>query len=191
VIGCDVIVNAAGPWAPRIAEMAGISLSLEPSAGVMVTVQERLCNMVINLLALPDDSDIVVPQRNTSILGTTSWAVEDPDNIPIPLDHITRLQETADWMIPGAGLIPIRGRMAAARPLIKDVDSTGRSTSRTYRCYNHAEQGAPGFFSIIGGKTTTARHMAEKMSDMVCMQLGINLPCKTQAEPLVSHRLGI
>ena len=76
VIGCDVIVNAAGPWAPHIAGMAGISLPLEPSAGVMVTVQERLCNMVINLLALPDDGDIIVPQRNTSILGTTSWAVE-------------------------------------------------------------------------------------------------------------------
>jgi glycerol-3-phosphate dehydrogenase len=191
VIGCDVIINAAGPWAPRIAEMAGISLPLEPSAGVMVTVQERLCNMVINLLALPGDGDIIVPQRNTSILGTTSWAVEDPDNIPIPSDHITRLLETADWMIPGAGQIPIRGKMAAARPLIKDIASEGRSTSRTYRCYNHTEDGAPGLFSIIGGKTTTARHMAEKMSDMVCNQLGINIPCKTQTEQLVSHRLGI
>ena len=94
-------------------------------------------------------------------------------------------------MIPGAGQIPIRGRMAAARPLIKDIASDGRSTSRTYRCYNHIEEGAPGFFSIIGGKTTTARHMAEKMSDMVCTQLGINTPCKTQTEPLVSYRLGM
>jgi glycerol-3-phosphate dehydrogenase len=191
IIGCDVIINAAGPWAPRITGLAGISLALEPSAGVMLTVQERLCNMVINLLALPQDGDIIVPQRNTSILGTTSWAVEDPDNIPIPSDHITRLQETADWMIPGAGQIPIRGRLAAARPLIKEIASAGRSTSRTYRCYDHTEGGAPGFFSIIGGKTTTARHMAEKMSDMVCMQLGIDIPCKTQTEPLVSYRLGI
>ena len=34
VIGCDIIVNAAGPWTPRIAEMAGISLALEPSVPV-------------------------------------------------------------------------------------------------------------------------------------------------------------
>jgi glycerol-3-phosphate dehydrogenase len=189
-IGCDVIVNAAGPWAPRIAEMAGISLSLEPSAGVMVTVQERLCTMVINLLALPDDGDIIVPQRNTSILGTTSWAVEDPDNIPIPPEHVTRLQELADWMIPGASKIPIRGVMAAARPLIKDSNHEGRSASRTYRCYDHIDDGVPGFFSIIGGKTTTARHMAEKISDMVCAYLRVDIPCTTRTEPLTSHRLG-
>ena len=191
VIGCDVIVNAAGPWAPHIARLAGTSLPLEPSAGVMVTVQERLCNMVINLLSLPDDGDIIVPQRNTSILGTTSWAVEDPDNIPIPPDHVTRLQEIADWMMPGTGKIRIRGIMAAARPLIKETNNEGRSASRTFRCHDHSEDGVPGFFSIIGGKTTTARHMAEKMSDMVCAHLGVNIPCTTQTEPLASHRLGM
>jgi glycerol-3-phosphate dehydrogenase len=51
--------------------------------------------------------------------------------------------------------------------------------------------GIPGFFSIIGGKTTTARNMAEKMSDMVCMQLGVNVPCRTRTEPLISHRWGM
>ena len=51
VIGCDAIINAAGPWAPHITQMADVSLELEASAGVMVTLRERLCNMVINLLA--------------------------------------------------------------------------------------------------------------------------------------------
>ncbi|MFN8381520.1 MAG: FAD-dependent oxidoreductase [Anaerolineales bacterium] len=189
IISCDVIINAAGPWAPQIAEMADIALALEPSAGVMVTVQERLCNMVINLLALPDDGDIIVPQRNTSILGTTSWVVEDPDNIPIPPDHITRLQQLADWIIPGSGSIPIRGVMAAARPLIKGANHGGRSASRTYQCCDHAKDGAPGFFSIIGGKTTTARHMAEKISDMVCAYLGVDIPCTTRDEMLALHHL--
>jgi glycerol-3-phosphate dehydrogenase len=157
----------------------------------MVTIDKRLCDMVINLLALPDDGDIIVPQRNTSILGTTSWAVDDPDRIAIPQEHVTRLLELADWMIPGASQSPIRGVMAAARPLIKNPTGQGRSASRTYSCYDHSEDGAPGFFSIIGGKTTTARHMAEKMSDMVCAHLGINIPCMTRVEPLVSHRLGM
>ena len=191
VIGCDVIVNAAGPWAPRIAEMAGIPLALEPSAGVMATVDKRLCNMVINVLAPPDDGDIIVPQRNTSILGTTSWTVADPDHIAIPQEHVSRLLELADWMIPGSRQAHVRGVMAAARPLIKDPSGQGRAASRTYRCYDHAEDGVAGIFSIIGGKTTTARHMAEKMSDMVCTSLGVEVPCRTQTEPLLSHRLGI
>jgi glycerol-3-phosphate dehydrogenase len=189
VIGCDVIVNAAGPWAPRIAEMAGASLALEASAGVMVTIGERVCDMVINLLAPPDDGDIIVPQRNTSILGTTSWTVEDPDGIPIPEEYVSRLLELAEWMIPGASRVPVRGVMAAARPLIKDASAQGRAATRGFRCYDHADEGAPGFFSIIGGKTTTARHMAEKMSDMVCERLGMKTPCRTRSEPLMSHRL--
>lgn len=191
VIGCDVIINAAGPWAPRIAGMAGISLALEPSAGVMATLGRRLCNMVINLLAPPGDGDIIVPQRNTSILGTTSWMVDDPDDIPIPPDHVQQLLELAEWMIPGASGAPVRGVMAAARPLIKDPTGQGRAATRGFRCYDHTKDGVPGFFSIIGGKTTTARYMAEQMSDMVCAKLGINTACQTRTAPLASYRLGM
>ena len=189
-IGCDAIINATGPWADRIADMAGVRIELEPSAGVMATLDQRLCNMVINLLAPPDDGDIIVPQRNTSILGTTSWTVADPDQIPIPDGHVTQLLELADWIIPGASKAKIRGVMAAARPLIKDADG-GRSASRMHRCYDHVQDGVPGFFSIIGGKTTTARHMAEDMSDMVCATLGVMTPCRTRIEPLLPHHLGL
>jgi glycerol-3-phosphate dehydrogenase len=157
----------------------------------MVTVQERLCNMVINLLAPPNDGDIIVPQRNTSILGTTSWTVDNPDDIPIPEDHVSRLLKIAEWMIPGASRVPVRGVMVAARPLIKDASGNGRAATRGFRCYDHSEEGASGFFSIIGGKTTTARFMAEKMSDMVCARLDVATPCRTRTEPLVSHRFGI
>jgi glycerol-3-phosphate dehydrogenase len=190
-LDCDAIVNAAGPWAPKIAEMAGVRLSLEPSAGVMVTLGKRLCNMVINLLAPPDDGDIIVPQRNTSILGTTSWTVEDPDNIPIPPDHVDQLLALAESMMPGASRVPVRGVMAAARPLIKDPSTTGRASTRGDRSFDHAQEGAPGFFSIIGGKTTTARLMAEKISNMVCAYLGVQALCRARTEPLVSYRFGI
>jgi glycerol-3-phosphate dehydrogenase len=190
-IGCDAIINATGPWAGRIAKIAGVNLSLEPSAGVMVTLSKRLCSMVINLLTIPADGDIIVPQRDASILGTTSWTVDDPDNIPIPPDHVDQLLALAEWMIPGASSVPIRGVMAAARPLIKDPFTSGRTSTRGDRCYDHKQDGAPGFFSIIGGKTTTARLMAEKISNMVCAYLGVEAQCTTRTEPLLSYRFGM
>ena len=190
-LGCDVIVNAAGPWAARVAGLAGLTLDLEPSAGVMATLDQRLCHMVINLLAPPADGDIIVPQRNTSILGTTSWRVDDPDDVPVPEAHIRQLLDMAEWMMPGASRVPVRGVMAAARPLLRDPAGEGRAASRGFRCFDHAEAGAPGFFSIVGGKTTTARYMAEKLSDLICARLGVDAPCRTQAEALPSYRLGL
>jgi glycerol-3-phosphate dehydrogenase len=191
ILGCDAVVNAAGPWAPQVAALAGVPLEVEASAGVMVTLRVRLCNMVVNLLAPPADADIIVPQRQTSILGTTSWAVADPDNIPIPADHIRSILDRSEWMIPGSRNAPVLGAMAAARPLIRQPGAGGREVTRGFQVLDHAAAGAPGFFSVVGGKTTTARLMAEKLSDLVCARLGVGAACRTRTEPLASFRLGV
>jgi glycerol-3-phosphate dehydrogenase len=190
-IECDAIINAAGPWAKEIAALADVHIDLEASAGVMVTIRKRICNTVINLLAPPGDSDIIVPQRQTSILGTTSWMVEDADKISIPPDHIVEILKMADWLIPDASKEPVHGVMAAARPLIKKGGESGRDATRSFACFDHAGEGKQGFFSIIGGKTTTARLMAEKMVDMVCARLGVDAECQTSTVALCSYRLGL
>lgn len=190
-LGCDVMINAAGPWAPGIAAMAGVHLEIEASAGVMVTVKERLCNMVINLLAPPGDADIIVPQRQNSILGTTSWPVDDPDRIPVPPEHVRSIIDFADLMIPGSRSAPLLGTMAAARPLIRQRGSSGREVTRGYQCIDHTGAGAAGFFSVVGGKTTTARAMAEAMVNLVCARLGLQSECRTRTEHLASFRSGL
>lgn len=188
ILEADIVVNAAGPWANRIAALAGVQVEVEPSAGTMVTVDGRLCNQVLNILALPADGDIIVPQRNTCILGTTSWPVADPDDFAIPSDDLERLFLIAEQMIPGIRNAPVRGVMAAARPLLVVPDSEGRQTTRGFACYNHSLDGASGFFSIVGGKTTTARLMAEKLGDLVSSRLGIDPLHRTADTPLVSYR---
>lgn len=184
----DAIVNATGPWVGRVASFAGIEVELEPSAGAMVTVDKRVCNQVLNLLAPPGDGDIIVPQRNTSILGTTSWTVADPDDIVIPPDHIELIFSVAERLVPGVRTCAMRGVMAAARPLLKLPGLSGRLATRGFACLQHSAQGAPGFFSVVGGKTTTARLMAEKIGDQVAAYLNWNSPCNTRTTRLLSHR---
>lgn len=184
----DAVVNATGPWAGKTAQLAGAAVDIEPSAGVMVTVDGRLCNHVLNILAPPDDGDIIVPQRNSCILGTTSWTVDDPDRVPIPKDHVEKIFQVAEKMIPSIRRAKIRGIMAATRPLIRTDLGGGRSTTRGFLIVDHREQGIEGFFSVIGGKTTTARLMAEKACDLVCNYLSLNVPCKTTEYELLSHR---
>ena len=187
----DLIVNAAGPWAGKVAALAGGRVEVEPSAGAMVTVGARMCHRVINLLAPPGDGDIIVPQRQTSILGTTSWTVADLDHITIPPHHLEQIFAVAGQLIPDVHRAPVRGVMAAARPLLVVPGSGGRATTRGFACYDHARDGADGLVSMVGGKTTTARGMAEKLSDMVCAKLGVNVECRTRTERLLSYRAGM
>ena len=187
-LGADVVVNAAGPWAEHLASMAAIEVPVAPTPGVMVTVGRRLNNMVINRLNVPSDGDIVVPQRTTSIVGTTSWSVDDADHIAIPPDHVAKLIDRGRALIPRVASTPLRGVMAVARPLIARPGVDAREVSRTFECFDHARDGRQGFVTISGGKTTTARAMAEKVSDIVCGKLGLDAECRTRDVPLVSYR---
>lgn len=188
-IGADLIVNATGAWAGIVAEMARVNVPVAPTAGVMVTIGTRFNNMVINRMHKPHDGDIVVPVRNTSIIGTTSWRVMQADAIEIPQDQIDKMMRAGELLIPMIKEGRQRGAMAVARPLIASANVNVRDFSRTFEAFNHRKQGGTaGIITISGGKTTTARGMAEKVSDAVCAELGIDAACQTRTTPLVSYR---
>src|SRR6266568_1310352 len=188
-LGADMVVNASGPWAGDIAAMVGLHAPVLPTAGVMVTLDCRLSNMVLNRLNKPSDGDIVVPQRATSTIGTTSWKVEDPDLIQIPPEHVAKMIDQGEQLLPAVRKIPMRAKMAVARPLVVKSDADAREVSRTFDCFDHTKDGVDGFITISGGKTTTARAMAEKVSDIVCDKLGLTAECRTRDMPLASYRL--
>ena len=157
-IDADFVINAAGPWSGRVAQMAGCDVPVVPTAGVMVSIPQRINHRVIHRMYLPGDGDILVPQRQTSLLGTSSWIVADADAIDIPPDHVQRMIDLTAQMMPIVKTMPLRGVWAAARPLIGSAKlGDGRELSRTFECFDHAKEGMPGFITITGGKTVTAR----------------------------------
>ena len=68
----DLVVNATGPWCERLAAMAGASVPVQPSPGVLLALVGRLCELVVNRLHPAGDGDIVLPQRRLSIVGTSA-----------------------------------------------------------------------------------------------------------------------
>jgi glycerol-3-phosphate dehydrogenase len=187
-IGADLVVSAAGPWAGVIGEMAGLEVPVVPTPGVMISLRGRHTQSVINRLGAPSDGDIIVPQRETSIIGTTSWQVEDADYIPIPEDHVDLLLERGRELVPALTESEPRGIFAVARPLIRWKTEDEREIPRSFACIDHAEEGVEGLISVLGGKTTTARAMAEATADLVCSKLGIDAPCLTRETELLPHR---
>ncbi len=184
----DVVINATGAWAGSIAKLAGVDVPVIPSPGVMVAFEKRLSDMVINRLYLPGDGDIIIPQRRMSVIGTTSFEVEDADYIPVDPDQVSVMVSRAVEMIPAFKDVKIRGSYMSARPLIR-TGTDSRSLSRTFKCFDHkVDQGLNGFVTITGGKATTCRIMAEKTADLVCSHFNISTPCRTKEIELDSYR---
>jgi glycerol-3-phosphate dehydrogenase len=189
-IHADLTINATGPWSEKIAAMAGVDVPIRPSPGVLLALRGRFCNMVVNRMHKSGDGDIVVPQRGLSIVGTSSWTVEDPDDLDVPEDHVAKMVEEGSKLIPAVRHAEFRAAWSAARPLIGsrgDAD-TGRELSRTFKTFDHAETDAlEGFVTITGGKGTTLRGMAELCADVVCRKLGIDARCRTRDTVLLPH----
>jgi len=186
----DLFVNAAGAWAGKICALADIQLPVQPGPGVMVAVNGRLTNMVINRLHEAGEGDIIVPQRELSILGTTLWLAEDPDAIKLPSDHARQILELCVQMVPAVKDAAIRSVWCASRPLIKQTQAQEpQQISRTFDCYDHKQRDdLEGLVSVIGGKATTLRAMAEKTADLICRKTGRNIACRTATERLLNYR---
>ncbi|HKQ00579.1 MAG TPA: FAD-dependent oxidoreductase [Actinomycetes bacterium] len=186
----DLVVNATGPWCERLAAMAGVAVPVQPSPGVLLALQGRLCNLVINRLHRAGDGDIVVPQRALSIVGTSAWTVEDPDDLEVPDEHVQAMYREGAMLVPAVASAPERATWSAARPLIGAAGggSGGRQLSRTFKCFDHARTDqVEGFVTITGGKATTLRAMAEATADLVCAKLGVDAPCRTRDTVLAPH----
>ncbi len=187
----DLVVNATGPWARKTAAMLGIDIPLQPAPGVMVSLAARLTNMVINRLHPADDGDIIVPQRGLSLLGTSVWLAEDPDDIIAhQKEHVHRIVKLCAQMVPQIAQLPIHAVWSASRPLIVfDNHEDPSKIKRSFDCIDHAvRDGVDGFISVLGGKATTMRAMAAKAADLVCNKTGRRIACGTQDYKLLNYR---
>ncbi len=187
-IHADLVVNATGAWAEQVSELAGARVPVQPTPGVMVAVRGRWCNTVVNRLNKPSDGDIIVPQRGLSVIGTTSWIVQDPDRLGLPADHVQRMFDKGGELIPAVRTAPVRAAWSAARPLISEGGGAGRELPRTFKCFDHkVRDGVEGIVTISGGKGTTMRAMAEATANVVCDKLGLDAPCRTKEVQLLPY----
>ncbi len=185
-IATDHVVNAAGPWAGRVAALADEQVPLALSAGTMATVALPL-PVTVNRCRPPATGDIAVAHGDAAVLGTTSTPVDDPD-APAPgadvEEAVATLRRELAPVLPAARDTALIDTYRGIRPLYAPADAAGdRSTSRHHAVIRHGD----GFTSIIGGKLTTARLMAEDTADAVCDALDITAACATADEPLPGH----
>ncbi|ELZ13066.1 glycerol-3-phosphate dehydrogenase [Natrinema thermotolerans DSM 11552] len=182
----EYVVNATGPHAGRVAAMAGVSVEMRPTRGVMVSVEYPGLEPVLNRCREPADGDIVVPHDGEVVLGTTSVAVDDPDDYERADWEIAEtVRECAAMLPPVADADRVR-TWWGVRPLYEPDEAArgGRGISRGFHLLDHADDGVENCCSVVGGKLTTYRRMAEATADLVCERLEVDADCSTADERL-------
>jgi glycerol-3-phosphate dehydrogenase len=188
-VGTGFLASAAGYRAGRVAALAGVRLEMAPGWGTMVVMNQRLSGRVVNRCRPPGDGDIVVPVGLVSILGTTDTTV-DTDHYEITREEVRGILGEAAAMMPAVAERRVLRVFAGARPLYDPGHEAGaRFLSRSHTVLDHAGDGVENFVSIVGGKLTTYRLMAEHTADAVCRKLAVTAPCRTAAEPLPETRV--
>jgi len=187
-LSASIFINAAGPWAKNITEMAGLELPLALGKGTLVAMSNRLVNTVVNRCKPPSDGDIIVPVGTVAILGTTDTPVEEPTSLAIEPWEIDLLLAEGDLLLPGLrDCRPLRA-WAGIRPLYQPAAESMSQTRALHRAHvilDHEEtDGLQGFISAVGGKLTTFRLMAEETVDLICDKLEIDQKCTTSSTPL-------
>src|SRR3989475_11008671 len=185
-IGCKAVINATGAWAGFVARLLEVEVKVVPVKGVMVVLSHRVAHATINRCHKPGDGDIIVPALSVAILGTTAVKVPHPEVLPIEWDEVRHMIEEGSLMADGVSTARAIRAYGGVRPLYDlGAEAEGREMSRNFAVIDHQERdGIKGFTSIVGGKVTTYRLMAERVVDVTAHHLGVSTPCNTGQVPL-------
>jgi len=183
-ISVGFVVSAAGAWAGQIAALAGVTLEMRPGKGAMLIYNQRMTDTIINRCHPSSDGDIMVPVHTVAILGTTDVRVADPDVYEVTREEVAALVAEGEKLFPGLRQMRLLRAYAGVRPLYQPptVGQAGdnRGVSRTHTVVDHGSQdGVENYVSIVGGKLTTFRLMAQDTVDLVCSKLGVAERCTT------------
>jgi glycerol-3-phosphate dehydrogenase len=179
-----LFVNAAGPWADRMLELAqggDHAHKLIRSKGIHV-VTRQLTQRALTI-SHKGGHFFVLPWREHTIIGTTdSVFTGSPDDLRVTGDEVTSFLAFVNEGLPGLAVTrdDVVYAYAGLRPLVDDGSKNSYNASRKAEVVDHgAEGGAANVLSAIGGKWTTSRDVAEKCVDMITKKLGVRKACDT------------
>jgi glycerol-3-phosphate dehydrogenase len=183
--GAKVVINATGAFSDRL------RLKTEADASVMIAPSQGI-HLVFEGAFLSGESAIMVPQTKDgrvlfaipwhghTLVGTTDTAIQEIPIEPVAMEEeIAFILSTAgEYLTKAPTRDDVMSVFAGVRPLVGAAD--GEATSALSR--DHVIQiGRSGLVSIMGGKWTTYRHMAEDCVNQAVAVAGLpERECTTQ-----------
>lgn len=186
-VSARAVINAAGVWAADV----DTSLTLRPSRGTHLVFDAAAFGHPTAALTIPIPGEVnrfvfAMPEQLGRVyLGLTDEDAPGPvPDVPQPTPgEIGFLLDTVNTAL-ATGLTreDVRGAYAGLRPLIDTGQGRTADISR-----EHAVTESPaGALSVIGGKLTEYRYMAEDVLDRAIALRGLRAgPCRTREVALI------
>lgn len=180
------VVNAAGPWLPRVAGIAGAEVRIRPGKGVHLVVDRRISNVGVVAEAIDGRQIFILPYDNGALIGTTDDDYYgDPDDLTVTEDEVEYLLQGVEHLLPRIRRHRICATTAGLRPTLYAWGANEDALSRDHEVVDHEKKdGVPGLVTVAGGKLAAYRLMAEEAVDLLARALGFSRPCTTGSAPL-------
>ena len=188
-----VTVNVTGSWVDTVLRESGIETA-EPLVGgtkgthIIVRPFPGAPTDALYIEARQDGRPyFIIPWNGLYMIGTTDVRYRgDLDRVVPGEDEIAYLLTETNLAIPAAGLGRERVLYAYAglRPLPWAPEGKEGSITRKHIIHDHAPRYA-GLLSIIGGKLTTFRSLAEETVGAVGKKLGRSLPAERTSKEML------
>jgi len=187
------VVNATGPWCPQTAALLGVkyvSLTWLKGSHMMLPRPARFGEDAIVMRSVRDNRPLwVIPWHHRLIVGTTeSNHTGDLRDVRPTADEVDDLFESFRRAFPKAGFSrgDICGAYAGVRPIVPQGVESANQLSREHRIDVDADRR---LVTVMGGKLTTFRMMAEQSVDEVERLLHRSPPIRAVRRRLREQRL--
>jgi glycerol-3-phosphate dehydrogenase len=187
-VRATVVVNATGPWLDR--SLGDVSDERVPllrtTKGVHLVMPKTSNNAILSIAASDGRVFFVVPWFGYSLVGTTDTDYsDDPTRAHAELSDVNYLLREAAVIFPSLRDAPVYYGMAGVRALVRKEGVSAGAVSRKHAIRDHGKLGGPdGLISVLGGKITAYRGIAEEATDLVMERLGRHSARHTAFSPL-------
>ena len=186
----SVTINAAGPWVDELAGAVGAERMIGGTKGshLVVAPFQGAPSTALYVEAQVDRRPFfIIPWNSSYLIGTTDIRYDgQPGEVKISDEEIEYLLAETNRIIPQATLTreSILFTYSGVRPLAYAKNQKEESITRRHFIHDHSPQ-VEGLLSIVGGKLTTYRSLAEQAVNLVFRKLGRSgPPCSTHQKPL-------
>jgi glycerol-3-phosphate dehydrogenase len=172
----QLTVNATGPWLDRTTAdlRPGRRPLLRLTRGVHIVTPPASEHAHVLFARRDGRLFFVIPWLGYSLVGTTDTDYRgDPTDVAATADDVDYLVEEARHAFPSGRFDEVHYTWAGVRALVRvDAVDEGK-VSRKHALHDHARrEGVQGIVSVVGGKITGYRAIAEEVGDLVMRKLG-------------------